>query len=94
VLEKYLPPRPRDRERERCWSTRAADALRGFRSAPATGTGTTRHESTRTGAGLNGGNETGARAHDGHASTRFFIYTIGGMFSLRFWCIFADGTVC
>ncbi|KAN0130201.1 hypothetical protein V8E53_011958, partial [Lactarius tabidus] len=60
---------PRDRDRERRWSTRAADALRGFR--PATGAG----------AGSAGGAETGARASDdGHGSTTFFIYVIGGYY--------------
>ncbi|KAN0130209.1 hypothetical protein V8E53_011966 [Lactarius tabidus] len=78
---------PRDRDRERRWSTRAADALRGFRpaSAPASGTGagagTARHESTGAGAGSGAGGETGARASDdGHGSTTFFIYVIGGYY--------------
>ena len=65
---------PRDRERERRWSTRAADALRGFRPAP--GPGTARHESMGPGTG---GAESGARTgDDGHGSTTFFIYVIGG----------------
>ncbi|KAI9451124.1 hypothetical protein BJY52DRAFT_130832 [Lactarius psammicola] len=67
---------PRDRERERRWSTRAADALRGFRPAP--GPGTTRHESSGPGSG---GGESGARTgDDGHGSTTFFIYVIGGYY--------------
>ena len=68
---------PRDRERERRWSTRAADALRGFRPAP--GSGTARHESLGPGSG---GIEGGARTGDDvHGSTTFFIYVIGGTFS-------------
>ncbi|KAH8978098.1 hypothetical protein EDB92DRAFT_1821859 [Lactarius akahatsu] len=67
---------PRDRERERRWSTRAADALRGFRPAP--GAGTARHESSAPGAGAGeGGARTG---DDGHGSTTFFIYVIGGYY--------------
>ncbi|KAH9165524.1 hypothetical protein EDB89DRAFT_2133995 [Lactarius sanguifluus] len=65
---------PRDRERERRWSTRAADALRGFRPPP--GAGTARHESSAPGSGAGeGGARTG---DDGHGSTTFFIYVIGG----------------
>jgi hypothetical protein len=90
---------PRDRDRERRWSTRAADALRGFRpaSAPASGTGagagTARHESTGAGAGSGAGGETGARASDdGHGSTTFFIYVIGGTCKRRLSGLFyADG---
>ncbi|KAF8260984.1 hypothetical protein EI94DRAFT_1810948 [Lactarius quietus] len=67
---------PRDRERERRWSTRAADALRGFRPAP--GAGTARHESLGSGSGgVEGGARTG---DDGHGSTTFFIYVIGGYY--------------
>ena len=67
---------PRDRERERRWSTRASDALRGFR--PPAGPGPARHE---TGSGAS---ESGARAgDDGHGSTTFFIYVIGGTSPLR-----------
>ncbi|KAH9055240.1 hypothetical protein EDB87DRAFT_1341414 [Lactarius vividus] len=67
---------PRDRERERRWSTRAADALRGFRPAP--GAGTARHESSAPGSGAGeGGARTG---DDGHGSTTFFIYVIGGYY--------------
>jgi hypothetical protein len=65
---------PRDRERERRWSTRAADALRGFRPAP--GPGPARHESSGPGSGgIEGGARTG---DDAHGSTTFFIYVIGG----------------
>ncbi|KAH9046673.1 hypothetical protein EDB84DRAFT_1465252 [Lactarius hengduanensis] len=68
---------PRDRERERRWSTRAADALRGFRPAPGAG-GTARHESSAPGSGAGeGGARTG---DDGHGSTTFFIYVIGGYY--------------
>lgn len=67
---------PRDRERERRWSTRAADALRGFR--PPSGPGTARHESSGPGSGAGEG---GARiSDDGHGSTTFFIYVIGGYY--------------
>ncbi|KAF8263823.1 hypothetical protein EI94DRAFT_1806655 [Lactarius quietus] len=67
---------PQDRERERRWSTRAADALRGFRPAP--GAGTARHESLGPGSGgVEGGARTG---DDGHGSTTFFIYVIGGYY--------------
>lgn len=68
---------PRDRERERRWSTRAADALRGFRPAPGAA-GTARHESSAPGSGAGeGGARTG---DDGHGSTTFFIYVIGGYY--------------
>ena len=64
---------PRDRERERRWSTRAADAFRGLR--PVHGSGATGRE----GSGSNGSEGAGARASDdGHGSTTFFIYVIGG----------------
>jgi hypothetical protein len=64
--------------RERRWSTRAADALRGFRPPPPPGTGTARHE----GPGSGAGESAAARAagDDGHGSTTFFIYVIGGTF--------------
>jgi hypothetical protein len=64
---------PRDRERERRWSTRAADAFRGLRSAH--GTGATSRESS----GPSGSEGGVTRASDdGHGSTTFFIYVIGG----------------
>ncbi|KAF8259016.1 hypothetical protein EI94DRAFT_1790723 [Lactarius quietus] len=67
----------RDREHERRWSTRAADAkadaLRGFRPAPGPGTG--RHESLGPGSdGVEGGAGTG---DGGLGSKIFFIYVIG-----------------
>jgi hypothetical protein len=70
---------PRDRERERRWSTRAADALRGFRPtpAPASAPGTARHESPGTGSG---GESSARTSDDGHGSTTFFIYVIGGYY--------------
>jgi hypothetical protein len=64
---------PRDRERERRWSTRAADAFRGLR--PVHGSGATNRESS----GSSGSDGVGTRASDdGHGSTTFFIYVIGG----------------
>ena len=66
---------PRDRERERRWLTRAADTLHGFRPPPAPSTAA-RHESTGPGPGSGA---SGARTgDDGHGSTTFFIYVIGG----------------
>ena len=63
----------RDRERERRWSTRAADAFRGLR--PMHGSGPTSREASGS-SGTEGGD---ARANDdGHGSTTFFIYVIGG----------------
>jgi hypothetical protein len=63
----------RDRERERRWSTRAADTFRGLR--PAHGSGST----SREGSGSSGNEGGDARASDdGHGSTTFFIYVIGG----------------
>ena len=65
---------PRDRERERRWSARAADAFRGLRPA-VHGSGATGRE----GSGSNGSEGVGTRASDdGHGSTTFFIYVIGG----------------
>ncbi|KAF8267366.1 hypothetical protein EI94DRAFT_1701062 [Lactarius quietus] len=67
---------PRDRERERRWSTCAADTLRGFRPAP--GPGSAQHESLGLGSGsVKGGAQTG---NGGYRSTRFFIYVIGGYY--------------
>ena len=63
----------RDRERERRWSTRAADTFRGLR--PVHGPGSTGRE----GSGSSGSEGGDARAsEDGHGSTTFFIYVIGG----------------
>jgi hypothetical protein len=63
----------RDRERERRWSTRAADTFRGLR--PVHGSGSTNRE----GSGSSGSEGGDARAsEDGHGSTTFFIYVIGG----------------
>ena len=63
----------RDRERERRWSTRAADAFRGLR--PMHGSGPTSREASGS-SGTEGGD---MRANDdGHGSTTFFIYVIGG----------------
>ena len=64
---------PRERERERRWSTRAADAFRGLR--PVHGTGATSRE--RSGSSSSEGGVTRA-SDDGHGSTTFFIYVIGG----------------
>jgi hypothetical protein len=66
---------PRERERERRWSTRAADAFRGLR--PVHGTGATGRE--RSGSSSSEGGVTRA-SDDGHGSTTFFIYVIGGQF--------------
>jgi type II secretory pathway pseudopilin PulG len=64
---------PRDREGERRWSTRAADALRGLQ--PVHGSGPT----SREGSGPSGSEVGDTRAgDDGHGSTTFFIYVIGG----------------
>jgi hypothetical protein len=64
---------PRDRERERRWSTRAADAFRGLRSAH--GSGATNRESS----GPSVSEGAGTRASDDVlGSTTFFIYVIGG----------------
>ncbi|KAI0250444.1 hypothetical protein BJV78DRAFT_1283231 [Lactifluus subvellereus] len=65
----------RDRERERRWSARAAEAFRGLRPVP--GSGPTRREGS--GSSVNDG---GARlgGDDGHGSTTFFIYVIGGYY--------------
>jgi hypothetical protein len=64
---------PRDRERERRWSTRAADAFRGLRTAH--GSGATNRESS----GPSGSEGGGTRASDDVlGSTTFFIYVIGG----------------
>ncbi len=64
---------PRDREREHRWSTRAAEAFRGLR--PVHGPGPT----SREGAGSSGSDGGDARGgDDGHGSTTFFIYVIGG----------------
>jgi hypothetical protein len=63
----------RDRERERRWSTRAADTFRGLR--PVHGSGS----ASREGSGPSGSEGGDARASDdGHGSTTFFIYVIGG----------------
>lgn len=63
----------RDPERERRWSTRAADTFRGLR--PVHGSGSTGRE----GSGSSGSEGGDARASDdGHGSTTFFIYVIGG----------------
>lgn len=65
----------RDRDRERRWSTRAADTFRGLR--PAHGSGSASHE----GSGSSGNEGGDARASDdGHGSTTFFIYVIGGYY--------------
>ena len=65
----------RDRERERRWSSRAADTFRGLR--PMHGSGS----ASREGSGSSGGEGGDARASDdGHGSTTFFIYVIGGKF--------------
>jgi hypothetical protein len=67
---------PRDRERERRWSTRAADAFRGLRPVHGSGaTGATGRE--RSGSSGSEGGVTRA-SDDGHGSTTFFIYVIGG----------------
>jgi hypothetical protein len=72
----------RDRERERRWSTRAADTLRGLR--PVHGSGSTNRE----GSGSSGSEGGDARASDdGHGSTTFFIYVIGGK-SQTIWLCF------
>ena len=67
-------PRPRERR----WSSRAADALRGLR--PVHGAGPTRREGSGSGSteGTTRGND------DGHGSTTFFIYVIGGKRPGRF----------
>jgi hypothetical protein len=62
----------RDRERERRWSTRAADSFRGLRPAHP---GSTSREAS----GSSGSEGADSRASDdGHGSTTFFIYVIGG----------------
>ncbi len=60
------------RNRERRWSSRAADALRGLR--PVHGPGPTRRE----GSGSSSTEGTTRGSDDGHGSTTFFIYVIGG----------------
>jgi hypothetical protein len=65
------------RNRERRWSSRAAEALRGLRpvSGPGSGSGSTRRE----GSGSTGTEGPPTRgSDDGHGSTTFFIYVIGG----------------
>jgi hypothetical protein len=68
------PDSPHNRERR--WSSRAADALRGLRpvTGPGSGSGSTRRE-----ASSSSGTEGPIRGNDdGHGSTTFFIYVIGG----------------
>jgi len=60
------------RNRERRWSSRAADALRGLR--PVHGAGPTQRE----GSGSSSTEGTTRGSDDGHGSTTFFIYVIGG----------------
>jgi len=73
--------RDRERERERRWSTRAADALRGLQ--PVHGSGPT----SREGSGSSGSEGGDTRASDdGHGSTTFFIYVIGGKFRTISFC--------
>ncbi|KAF8259628.1 hypothetical protein EI94DRAFT_1009151 [Lactarius quietus] len=65
LQDEVVTESPWDREREHRWSTRAADALHGFRPVP--GAGTARHESLGPGSGgVEGGARTG---DDGHRST-------------------------
>lgn len=61
------------RNRERRWSSRAADALRGLRPA-VHGAGPTHRE----GSGSSNTEGTTRGSDDGHGSTTFFIYVIGG----------------
>ncbi|KAF8260990.1 hypothetical protein EI94DRAFT_840772 [Lactarius quietus] len=76
LQDEVVTESPWDRERERRWSTRAADALRGYRPTP--GAGTARHESLGpSSGGVEGGSRKG---DDGHGSTTFFIYVIGGYY--------------
>ena len=70
----------RDRERERRWSTRTAEALRGLRPVGSGSTG-------REGSGSSGSEGGDARAgDDGHGSTTFFIYVIGGKSQTIYLC--------
>ena len=62
------------RNRERRWSSRAADALRGLRPVNGPGPGSTRRE----GSGSSGTEGPTRGNDDGQGSTTFFIYVIGG----------------
>jgi hypothetical protein len=65
---------PHTGNRERRWSSRAADALRGLRPVNGSGSGSTRRE----GSGSSGTEGPIRGNDDGHGSTTFFIYVIGG----------------